>query len=722
METVAPSQTQVVSDAVATAGMTDEEKQARLDEEAEVRKFFKQFDEDQKFDKPIREQIRKDRQYASGQAQAGWAVSTNLIGSAIDVLTSTLYARNPDVSVRPAPQVDPPPDPVTGIIPPHPERQRNKDMAKSLELVLSTLWKKGHLKTRMRRVIRSILSASHGWLKVLPATEMRPNPIAQNEYNTTKDNIDRVAAQITAIEAGQTLDGRVASVEELKLQKTELETALADLANRLEVDTCYGFTFDVVKPENMQVGTDVELLEEYLDADSITEAIYIPHDQLREKFPGLIDKDLMAAEKFYRKSPINANRGEVNYTEGELIAKMYPNQGSTDDLYTTTEGQEGARAFARVLEKWNRKDNHIYTAVQGVKVWARKPYKPSWASSRFYPYFYFSLNEVDGQRCPQSLSSRGAKLQDEYASVRSNLRITRRRSIPGSIVDASALSDQELEKIEKGVIAEITPLRTTSPNQDFSKMFGAKPTPNIDMRLYDTTPIVTDLERTFGVQEALQGTNQKDMTATEATIQQTGTNTRVTTWRDTIETTLTDMAQYCAELALQEITPETAAKIAGPAVFWPNGLALEDIVSLVEVNIAAGTTGKPRNMGDREAWGVILPLVKDMIPLIAQMQGNQQTAPIAAALGELVQETMRRFGDESDVSRFLPAPPAIAPPMLPPPGAPGAPGASGAPGEPEGDEGMPVGPGPLPPGEPEGDEAVNPMVAGMENNGFFGPQ
>jgi hypothetical protein len=667
------SQLQAVSDAVSTAGMSEEEAQARQSEEAAVRAFFKQFDNDQKFDKAIREQIRKDRTYASGEAQAGWAVSTNMIGSAIDVLVATLYARDPDVSVRPAPQVDPPPDPVTGMVQPQVERQRNIDMAKSLELVLSALWKKGKLKQRMRRVIRAVLSASHGWLKVLPETADRPDPLAQSEYNTLEQNIQSVAAQITALEAGQTLEGCTASVEDLQAQQEELKTSLEALSNRLEVEVCYGFTFDVVKPENMQVGTDVELLEEYLDSDSLTEILYIPYDELREKFPELKDTDLKAADKYYRKEPKNANQGEVTITgEGDLIARMYPNQGATEDLYSKINQTEGATAFAKVLEKWCKADNHIYTAICGVKAWARKPYEPSWASSRYYPYFYFSLYEVDGSRCPQSLASRLSKLQDEYASVRSNLRITRRRSIPGTIMDASALSDEEVKKITEGVIAEITPLKTTQPNQDFSKLFGAKPTPNIDMRLYDTTPIVMDIERTAGIQEAQSQVTSTEKTATEAEIQQSGFNTRTSTARDVIETSLTDMAQFCAEVSLQKIPPDIAAKIAGPAVYWPHGLALEDITSLVEVNIQAGTTGKPRNQGDREAWGVILPQLKELAVQIFQLQQNPQTAPLATALEEQLTETMRRFGDESDLSRFLPARPAV-PAAAPTPDATGAP-------------------------------------------------
>jgi hypothetical protein len=670
-----PTATEAVAGAIASVGLTDEEREARQKVETVVRAFFKQFNADQLFDKAIRKQIRKDRLYASGQAQDNWAVSTNLIGSYIDIQVSTLYARDPDVSVRPAPQVDPPPDPLTGMVPPQPERQRNQDFAKSLELVLSALWKKGKLKNRMRRVIRSILSASHGWLKVLPVSEVMPDPLAQNEYNTLKENVQAVAGQIAALNAGQTLEGATASVDELTTQEAQLNEQLDALAGRLEVETCYGFTFDVVKPENMQVGTDVELLEEYLDSDANVESMYFPFDQLREMFPELRDEDLQSAEKFYRKAPKNANRGEAGTDDfgGDLISRMFPMNEGDDEMYTQNDAQEGAQPFAKVLEKWSKKDNHIYTAVCGVKVWARAPYKPSWASSRFYPYFYFSLNEVDGQRCPQSGSARGAKLQDEYATTRSNLRITRRRSIPGTIVDASMLDDTELDKIKSGVIAEMLPLRFNgSPGSaDLSKMFGAKPTPNIDIRLYDTTPIIVDLERTFGVSETQAQSKSIETTATEEEIKAASANGRTATWRDTIETALSELAQYCAEVALQKIPPHVAAKIAGPAVYWPHGLALEDITSLVEVSIQAGTTGKPRNSGDREAWGVIYPLIKETVMQIAQLEATGQFG-LAAALKEGVRETARRFGDEGDLNRFFPPPPLL--PALPAPGAvPGAP-------------------------------------------------
>ncbi len=200
---------------------------------------------------------------------------------------------------------------------------------------------------------------------------------------------------------------------------------------------------------------------------------------------------------------------------------------------------------------------------------------------------------------------------------------------------------------------------------------------------------------------------------TEAQIQQAGFNSRTETARDTIETVLTELAQYCGEVALQKIPSAVAAKIAGPAVYWPTGLPLEEITSLVTMEIAAGTTGKPKGQSDREAWATIMPTLQAITEKIFQYQQNPATLPLATALSEQVRETMRRFGDENDLGRFLPALPAVPAPMLPPAGAP--PGAEGAP--PEGG----------PPGEPQpegppGSEAPSPpaLIPEASAPGFFG--
>src|SRR6266404_9761848 len=115
-------------------------------EEAQVKKLWGTYDDARKFDENFRKQVAIDRRYAAGTSDLSWAVTTNLIGAFIDILVALLYARNPDVSVRKAPQVD------------ESNTYQMQVFARTLEIVISGLWKRGKLKQAARRGVRSVLS------------------------------------------------------------------------------------------------------------------------------------------------------------------------------------------------------------------------------------------------------------------------------------------------------------------------------------------------------------------------------------------------------------------------------------------------------------------------------------------------------------------------------------------------------------------------------------
>src|SRR5271157_5567795 len=107
------------------ASKEDEEKERAL-----VDKRWKCYEKARKFDENFRKQIAIDRRYAAGTSDLAWAVTTNLIGAFIDILVALLYARNPDVSVRKAPQVD-----ESGTY-------EMQTFARTMEIVISNSWKR----------------------------------------------------------------------------------------------------------------------------------------------------------------------------------------------------------------------------------------------------------------------------------------------------------------------------------------------------------------------------------------------------------------------------------------------------------------------------------------------------------------------------------------------------------------------------------------------------
>ena len=628
-------------------GEHEDEPQNVADEEQEellVEKLWKTYDDARKFDENFRKQIAIDRKYAAGTSDLSWAVTTNLIGAFIDILVALLYARNPDVSVRKSPQVD-----ESGTY-------QMQVFARTMEIVISRLWKDGNLKKRARKTVRSILSNAEGWLKCNMVADKRPQPEVEVALNSAQETLARIEAQQKLIEDPQNQDPQT-----LEAEKAEKQALIDDLTEKLEVAVDKMFAIDYVSTETIQVSTDVANIEDYLDADWIGNEIYYTKEDALAHFPRLEVEDLKLAKIYFQRAPKELTTRDIDNVlpQGMLTAE-------TAQAFTTQTSTQESPAFIRCVEIWDRRDKQIRTIIDGVKKWAKEPYAPPYPTSRFYPYFYCSFYEVDGQRHAQSLAWRLYKLQDEYASVRSNLRLTRERSIPGVMFNATLLDEVEAKKLTESKSQEYTALRPSDPSVPLANMFAPKPVQGIDMRLYDPSLILSDMERISGVQEALSAATAgpgNPKTATEANIQQSGTAARTTSDRDNLEAMLTELAQYTAQQALQCLTIKDVQRMAGPKAFWPAGMDIEDMFTMVEIVIEAGSTGKPRQQTDMQTWSTLLPLIKETLQQVEQALaiGNM---PMANALIELVKETMLRLGDESDVERFIP--------RQPPPGSPGA--------------------------------------------------
>lgn len=659
-----------IMDRAQFADQDDEAAKAKEAEHNAVKKLWEEYDTARKFDKAARQQYAIDRRYAAGTADARWAVNTNLIGSHIDILTSFLYARNPDVSCKKSPKVD-----SRGT-------KQDEDFARTLELVISMLWKKARIKRTARKGVRSGLSTGTGWLKAIMVADDPQMPQTQDKQNDLRDNLallqclqDKLAGYTAEQYEEMSDEQRDATVQEVR----ELVTATME---PVEVSVRKYLAIDFCASQDVQVSLDVSEVGDYLDADWVANAIYRPCDKLPELFPRLKEdayKDsVKEAVKYFQKP----QKDLQPVTDQQAMAGM-PGAGVAPEeaeQYVTATGNgtasEDGPAFAKIVELWDRRTNHIKTMIEGVKCWPVEPYQPPYPSSRFYPFFLIAFYEVDGARHPQSLSWRLAKLQDEYARSRSNFRLTRERSIPGIIFNSDGLADTEVQKIMRSVHQEYIGLKPTQPDQKLSDLFAEKPVAQVDMRLYDNAPIISDMEKVSGVQEALQTSTSVEKTATQADIEQQGFASRTTADRDTLESVLTDLANYTGEVSLSALTTKDVQRICGAAAFWPENMDIDDLLTMVEVTIEAGTTGKPRNGGDREAWGIVLPIIKETIAQVQQaiIAGN---IPLANALTELLRETMVRMGDDTDIDRFIAQPPTT-PTLDPVTGQPMVPGAPGA--------------------------------------------
>jgi hypothetical protein len=619
-------------------------------ERALVKQTWQEYTTAREFDKHARAAFAKDRLYAAGRADPRWASTANLIGSFIDILVSFLYAKNPDFNVRPSEKVGMQPD------------KDATDFAATAELVGSRLWRDGRLKKTAKKSVRSTLSVGQGWKKALMYTQKTPCPQVEKDILTQQSLMETMHAQQDALGSQISPPGDMdAAREAIKLTLTGLQAKEAAAYNT-------GMCFDFIRADDMQVSLDVASITDYLDADWCSNDLYILKSQAKVKFSRLTDEDLQKAAIYYQKQSATKDKSQ------ETAAQMGDNMAEGAFTKTAPSSSAGANKgveFIKVVEMWRKCQGIICTMIDGVERWAAEPYAPPQATARFYPYFLDALFEVDGERHPQSLVFRLFKLQDEYSSCRSNQKLTRERSLGGVIFNRGSLSPEDAKKVTDAAIGENIGVQPTDPNAPLQNLFVAKPQPQYNPELFNTAPIRADMESISGVQEALQSAAQSNQpkTATEANIEQSGFATRTGADRDTIEDGFTDLAHYTIETAVQEVRPPQAQRIAGKNAFWPFGMDVQDILTMVEVDVQAGSTGKPNNHQQASNWATILPMIEQLLGKIRMMQVSDP--PMAQALEAVFEETLRRLDDRLDISKFipteLPPPPQTPPPPPPPP-------------------------------------------------------
>lgn len=624
-------------------------------DETEQKAVAKLWDEYQivcDFDDSFRKQVLIDRLYAAGEADAAYASDANLIGSFIDILVSFLYAKDPDVSARAAKRVGSQPDKDATLF------------AETMEIVISRLWKDARLKAVAKKWIRSTLSVSLGWFKAVVFSQKGQDPQIEGRIRTAQDTMKRLKSLQNDLDAGEYVD------RELKV--VEIEETIAGLKSQLEAIVRAGMHIDFVRAEDMKVSLDVANVMDHTDADWNSNDLYVTKEALKERFPDLTAEDVKGCATYYQQNPKIRDANTLLAGEGRGDEDAVFSKGSNGNVV----GGKKPVEFAKIVELWDKRDGLVKTMVEGVKRWAIDPFPPPQASTRFYPYFGLALYMIDGRRVPQSLSKRLAKLQDEYSACRSGQKLTRARNIPGTIFNKAAVTVESMTRLENSVHMENVGVDMTNPNAKLSDFIMSKPQANIDARMWDSSAIKSDMEVISGVQEALSQSVSTAKTATEAGIEQSGFQSRTGADRDEMEDVLTDFAQYTAQCSIQEVPEEWAKKIAGPLAFWPYGMDVEDVLHMCNVDIKAGSTGKPNQAAERQSWSIVLPQLQAAMAQYRQMILVDPEG--AKALKALMRETLKRLDDRLDIDEFMPEIAPLVPPALP--GGPGMPGAPGLPG------------------------------------------
>ena len=685
----------------------------KREEIAQVNRWLEKINQARQFDNQVYSQMAIDRAYARGESS--FPVNVNLAGGAIDMMTAFLYSRNPDVACEPAASVSLPrlptpimPDSVKSLMAPPPMAEPGKPLkpgeqapapvpsgaaalppeaqmmamqdmqiyqqemaaytqemtvrrqardqklrfCNTLEIVISKSWLSARLKRQAGRWVRAALTTGVGWIKVQWNERTAKDAVTLKRMADLQTNLSTLAVTRQKLESG--------TAPEIEALEAQYQEELVGLLGKTEVLVSRGLIVDLVNSEDMTFPLGVTDVLMYVDSPWIDQRIFMTKDEAQAMFPEVPIENWGQATTYSQRRPVAPEMGEtpnIVAAGGGLsdMPVMNPSQfipGATGDMSLAI-AQQGVGCFVAIHETWDRDAGVVRTMCEGMKCYVKPVYSPDIATSRFYGFFGLGFTEADNTRYPQSLVWRSYRLIDEFNSTRSNWKEARQRSKLGVLFNKKMVSPELARKLESGVTGEWTGIDLIQDDKPMSEVFWPKPYTKIDPLVYDTSPILRDFERVWGIQEALQGSVTVEKTATEAEIQQQGLGQMSAYKRDLLEGVLTEMATYTAEIVLQRLSTEDVKVIAGPGAVWVEGFKAEDLATLVDVSIAAGTTGKPNTTMQRDAWGQLFPVVSNMVTQIAQLRQSSPNS-LADALENLLSITLDKSGDTTDVESLVP--------------------------------------------------------------------
>ncbi|MBU3548082.1 hypothetical protein [Polynucleobacter sp. P1-05-14] len=551
-----------------------------------------------------------------------YSLRANLIHGTISAVLPNVYARNPEISTTPT----------------H-SGADIKLFCKTLEKVTNRALEHAQLKNRAKSTVRAALTCSFGILKVMYQRDPGKDGYIQSRINDAQENllaIEELARDLQENDQRHHHDAKRAELEEL----------IKSLQEQSEVQSAEGLVIDRVLTENLLIDPSICEFWDYTDADWICQIIPMKRGQ---------------AEALYKKNLANAKiyqpgQGEPSHKKAKRLASMQMNAGSGP----VTDDQQIA-----VLEIWDRATQRVYTMVEGATDWLREPYSPPRAGERWYPFFLLPYQVVDGQFIGPSLVDLTERLQDEHNEARDRFNQHRDLCIPGWVASAD-INEKTIKKHSDSRFGEITIVDTEG--KPLNQVIIPRGHPKIDPIVYDTSAVRYDWEQVTGLQDAARSTVVRPKTATEANILQRALSGRVFEFKDQIEDWLQEIAQYSAQVLLQELTKEQVERYMGPpstkttmingelvmtmekTYDWPE-LTKDRIFDMVDLRIRAGTTGAPDDIEDKESWLKVLPMITN---LSIQMQNLQARGMDYEHIRNLLHETLLRYDDRIDSNLFIP--------------------------------------------------------------------
>lgn len=567
-----------------------------------VKKWHEKLKAARKFDDAYYSKIPLWRRQVQGykSEEGDDRFSANLFHAQFRSLMPHYFAKNPEIMVERALAIE------------SEVYEAQEDFMRTLEIVVNKELDEAGLKRKAKKSVISTMTTALGWVKVSYQKTYGEDAYIIDRLQDSQDNIARLNTLANKLEG----DDKAAT----EMEVAELERNMIGLQAQAEIVLNKGLVIDRVRTEDIGVDPDVCEIDEYIEAKWIDHRILMTADRAQDEY-GLTDDDIKHCTK-------------------------YSASGSK-----TVRDEDVKHVMAH--EVWEKTSKTCFTLIEGLNDYAREPYAPPRQGERWYPFFGLIFNDDDGSRWPTPDTELAQPIIESYNETRDKFNLHRERAIPGLLGYKSALAPHDSKRLTVTEIGEFTLIDAPADDSvPISNLLMQKPYPSIDPALYDQSRDMHDLSLVLGNPDGNQGQLSNDKTLGEAEILREGLTTRTSDRRDTIEEWLTDIARFAAEVLLQELTLEDAISIAGPGAVWPE-MDKDGIYKLVEVNIKAGSTGKPNQRKEQEQWIQFLPMLQETMQSVVMLR-QQGLIPQAEGLIELMRETVKRFDERLDITKFFP--------------------------------------------------------------------
>lgn len=578
--------------------------------------FYKRCQHNRKLVANFNESARVD------DAEAFMPERINLIAATIRGIMPNLYARNPEISIRAR----------------RPNDEANAKIVKfcdTLQDVLNAYLEKADLKSRGKAVVRAALTCSYGVLKVCYQRDLANDPIIRSRLQDAQDNLQRIDGLASRLE-----DDDIEGQAQADALRQELQETIRGYQQDAEPQQLNGLVIDRVPTDQLIIDPAITDFDDYDKADWMCQCVPMSRDFVEETYKIKIPAAAV-------------------YSENTAAALSQSRLPSSDVLSANGDDQ------VMVWEIWDKRSQRVYTMCDGCSYFLREPQSPQRVGGRWYPFFLLPFDQVADKFIAPSLVDLMEGLQEEHNKTRDTQMHHKDFCKPGYIASA-AVDEKTIKRYASAELGEITIL-ADADGQNISQMIMPKQYPPLDTALYDTSAIRQDIEQVTGMQDAMRSTVVQPKTATEAQIMQQGLSGRVSAFRDQVEDFIQQVAQYSAQVLLQELTVEDVQEVMGynPPVIdpmtmtpveqeqpyeWPQ-LSLPVLARLIKAKIEAGSTGSPNKLQEQENWGKVLPTILQLVQLIYQTKAQGlPTEPLET----LLSETCRRYDDRIDPKTLIP--------------------------------------------------------------------